>query len=111
METLHSLWVVIKNIAKILFQSRFSLIIVLFAVIALEYVGQIKDILVGLNYPESEWQVALFILSVNWLAFQSWGWARFIYDRSHTTVNRCRGEAGYQSFLIDWLLISWLHHF
>ena len=103
MESLHQFWVVLKNIAKILFQSRFSLIIVLITVVSLQYVGQIKDILVGLNYPKSELQICLFILSVNWLAFQSWGWARYIYNRSQPTVNQLRGEAGYQRFLIDWL--------
>ena len=103
METLHNIWVVIKNIANILKQSRFSLIIVLFAVISLEYVGQIKDIVMGLSHPESGLQIAFFILAVNWLAFQSWGWARFIYNRTHMTGKGNRGEPGYQQFLIDWL--------
>ncbi|MCW9016558.1 MAG: hypothetical protein OQJ89_06325, partial [Kangiellaceae bacterium] len=103
METLHNIWVVIKNIGKILKQSRFSLIIVLFAVISLEYVGQIKDIVMGLSHPESGLQIAFFILAVNWLAFQSWGWARFIYNRTHMNGDGNRGEPGYQKFLIDWL--------
>lgn len=103
METLHKIWVVIKNIARILKQSRFSLIIVLFTVVALEYVGQIKDIVVGLSHPESALQVVFFVLAVNWLAFQSWGWARFIYNRTCMTHDGHRGEAGYQRFLIDWL--------
>ena len=103
METLHNIWVVIKNIVNILKQSRFSLIIVLFAVISLEYVGQIKDIVTGLSHPESGLQIAFFILAVNWLAFQSWGWARFIYNRSHLKSDGARGESGYQEFLINWL--------
>lgn len=103
METLHNIWVIIKNIANILKQSRFSLIIVLFAVISLEYVGQIKDIVTGLSHPESGLQIAFFVLAVNWLAFQSWGWARFIYNRSHMKSDGKRGETGYQEILINWL--------
>ena len=104
MEILHNIWVFIKNVAKILTQSRFSLIIVLLTVISLEFVGQIKDILVGLNYPNSKMQVVFFILAVNWLAFQSWGWARYIYNRTQTIhSDGKRGEPGYQRFLIDWL--------
>lgn len=103
METLHKIWVVIKNIGRILTKSRFSLIIVLFTVVALESVGQIKDILVGLSHPESALQVVFFILAVNWLAFQSWGWARFIYNRTCMTEDGHRGEKGYERWLIDWL--------
>ncbi len=103
MELLHKIWVVIKNIAKILSQSRFSLIIVLLTIIALEFVGQIKDILVGLSHPESTAQVVFFVLAVNWLAFQSWGWARYIYNRCHSVENGLRSKAGYQRWLVDWL--------
>ena len=102
-ELLHRIWVVIKDIARILQQSRFSLIIVLFTVISLEYVGQIKDIVLGLSHPESLYQVIFFILAVNWLAFQSWGWARFIYDKTCLNQHGERGEPGYQRILIDWL--------
>jgi len=103
MELLHKIWDVIKDITRILHQSRFSLIIVLITVISLEFVGQIKDIVLGLSYPESSMQVIFFVLAVNWLAFQAWGWARFIYN--HTCVNQQgeRGEPGYQRILIDWL--------
>ncbi|RLA11332.1 MAG: hypothetical protein DRQ59_10030 [Gammaproteobacteria bacterium] len=103
MELLHKIWVVITTVAKILTQSRFSLIIVLLTVFSLEFVGQIKDILVGLNYPESRMQVVFFVLAVNWLAFQSWGWARYIYNRTQAVDGGKRGEPGYQRFLIDWL--------
>jgi len=103
MELLHKIWVVITTVAKILTQSRFSLIIVLLTVFSLEFVGQIKDILVGLNYPESRMQVVFFVLAVNWLAFQSWGWARYIYNRTQPVDGGIRGEPGYQRFLIDWL--------
>jgi len=102
-ELLHRIWVVIKDIARILHQSRFSLIIVLFTIISLEYVGQIKDIVLGLSHPESLYQVVFFILAVNWLAFQSWGWARFIYDKTCLNQAGERGELGYQRILIDWL--------
>jgi len=103
MELLHKIWVLIKNIVKILNQSRFSLIIVLLTVISLEFVGQIKDILVGLSHPESNAQIVFFVLAVNWLAFQSWGWARYIYNRTHSIENGLRSEAGYKRWLIDWL--------
>ena len=103
MAPLHKTWVVIKIVVKILNQSRFSLIIVLLTVISLEYVGQIKDILVGLSDPESGIQIAFFVFAVNWLAFQSWGWARYIYTQIHQIEGGQRGEAGYQLILIDWL--------
>ncbi len=103
MEFLHKIWVVLKTITKILIQSRFSLIIVLITVFLLEFVGQIKDILVGLSYPESALQVTFFVVAVNWLAFQSWGWARYIYNRTYSVTDGLRGEKGYQRGLIDWL--------
>ncbi len=103
MEILHKIWVVIKTTARIFHQSRFSFIIVLLTVISLEFVGQIKDILVGLSHPESTAQVVFFVLAVNWLAFQSWGWARYIYNQTYLTNDAERGEKGYQRFLIDWL--------
>jgi len=103
MDLLRKIWVIVRSIAKILVQSRFSLLIVLLTVISLEYVGQVKDILVGLSYPESALQVTFFIVAVNWLAFQSWGWARYIYNQTHPVNNGMRGEAGYHRWLLDWL--------
>lgn len=103
MQFLREAWVVIQAVAKILNYSRFSLIIVLITVFSLETIGQIKDILVGLGPLGSNLKVVFFVLAVNWLAFQSWGWARFIYNRVYTVENGQRGEAGYQRQLIDWL--------
>jgi hypothetical protein len=103
MEFLHKTWVVIKTITQILSQSRFSLIIVLITAFMLEFVGQLKDILVGLSYPQSALQVTFFIVAVNWLAFQSWAWARYIYNRTYSVTDGLRGEKGYQRWLIDWL--------
>jgi len=103
MSTLRKIWDYLRKIFKLLHQSRFSLIIVLITIISLEYVGQIKDILVGLDYPESQLQVTLFILAVNWLAFQSWGWARFIFSRYYSNDKNGRGKKGLERWVIDWL--------
>ncbi len=104
MTILRQIWATIYNVSSILNKSRFSLIVVVLTVISLSFVGQIKDILVGLNYPDSKMQIAYFVFAVNWLAFQSWGWARFIYSQCYPVDNSGkRGQAGYQRQLIDWL--------
>lgn len=40
---------------------------------------------------------------MNWLASQCWGWARYIYNQSHSNDLGEREKAGYQRLLIDWL--------
>ena len=97
-------WEILLDVLSILNKSRFSFIIVALTVLSLEYVGQIKDILVGLSHPERKMQVVYFVLSINWLAFQAWGWARYIYTLCYPVdEDGKRGEEGYQRFLIDWL--------
>ena len=103
MDFLRRVWSFLHSFFSILEKSRFSLIIVLLAVISFEYVGQIKDILVGLGHPDNKMQVVYFILAVNWLAFQSWGWARYIYSLCYQETNGERGSSGLERFLITWL--------
>lgn len=100
MKFLREAWVVVQVVAKILNYSRFSLIIVLITVFSLETIGQIKDILVGLGPLGSNLKAVFFVLAVNWLAFQSWGWARHSIT-AHWQAMTAYRKAQYPHFLED----------